>query len=171
MRLPIPKIAASITIVSETDSSHALKPFGAGILVLQFVWLLCQTAYAQGDTGPPGLEGLDEALILLTIYPFLAVGLSFLIFKATGKAWVIFLAPFFHLTLSIIAQVDPTATQPQTPAFFSLAGAWFYWTHIVAIAVVYLVFTRTNKSWLFFLAPILGWTIQFISLVIIVATH
>lgn len=103
IRLPIPKIAASATVVSETDDSYALRWFGAGLVVLQIIWLLCQPAYAQGDTGPPGLEGLPEMLFLLTIYPFLGVGLSFLIFKATGKAWVFFLAPFFFARLSVIS--------------------------------------------------------------------
>ena len=61
IRLPIPKIAASATVVSETDDSYALKQFGAGFIVLQIIWLLCQPAYAQGDTGPPGLEGARRA--------------------------------------------------------------------------------------------------------------
>jgi hypothetical protein len=160
-------MAASATIGSEAVESYALKQFGAGIIVLQIVLLLCQPVYAQGDTGPPGLDGLDELLILLTIYPFLAVGLSFLIFKATGKAWVFFLAPFFFVGLSMIVLVDPAATPPQSPALLSLAGLWFYWTHFFAIAIVYFFFRRTKKSWLFFLAPIVGWIIQFISLVFI----
>jgi hypothetical protein len=167
IRLPIPKMATSTTLVSETDDSYALRWFGAGFVVLQIIWLLCQPAYAQGDTGPPGLEGLDELLILLTVYPFLGVGLSFLIFKATGKAWVFFLAPFFFVGLSVVAPVDPTSTQPQSPAFFSLAGVWFYWTHIFAIAGVYAIFRKTKRSWVFFLAPIVGWIIQFISLLFI----
>lgn len=171
MRPQNPKIAASALIVSEPNDSQTLRQFGAGIVVFLNIWLLCQPACAQGDTGPLGLQGLDELLILLTIYPFLGVGLSFLIFKATGKAWVFFFAPFFFVGLSVIAPVDPTSTPPQSPAFFSLAGLWFYWTHIFAIAIVYSIFNKVKKGWLFFLAPVVAWIIQFISLVFIVAWH
>ena len=167
MRPLNPKIATSAIIVSEPDDSQTLRQFVAAIVVFLNIWLLCQPACAQGDTGPPGLQGLGDALILLTIYPFLGVGLSFLIFKATGKAWVFFLAPFFFVALTVIAPVDPTSTPPQSPAFFSLAGVWFYWTHIFAIAVMYAIFRKTKKSWLFLLAPIVGWIMQFLSLVFI----
>lgn len=165
------KVVASATVVSESHKPYSPNRPCAAVIALQIIPLLWQTALAQGDTGPPGLQGLDELLILLIVYPFLGLGLTYLLFKASGKAWVFFLAPLFYVGLSIIAPVDPTATQPQTPAFFSLAGVWFYWTHIVAVAVVYLAFARTNKSWLFLLAPMLGWTIQIISLVFIVAAH
>ena len=116
---------------------------------------------------PPGFQGLDDLLIFLIVYPYIGIGLTFLLFKATEKAIVFFLAPFVYVGLSIIAPVDPTAPSPQSPEFFSLAGLWFYWTHILAITLVYWVYSKRKQSWLFLMAPIVGWLAPFISLVFI----
>ena len=167
MRLPISKIAASTTLVSETDNLYALKQSGAWLLILQFAWLLYPPAHAQGDTGPPGMDGLVEMFVVVAILPFLAIGLSFLIFKATGKAWVFFLAPFFMAGLSVIGLAELTSKSVPSPTEFIQFGAWVYGAHMLAVAIVYPIFRRTKKRWLFFLAPIVGWVIQFISLMFI----
>ena len=135
-----------------------------GIFLLQFACLLCKPAYAQGDTGPPGLDGVVEAFIVLAIYPFLTIGLSFLIYKATGKAWVFFLAPFFMVGLSVIGPIELTDRTAPSPVLLIQFGVWAFGAHLLAVAIVYSIFRRTKRSWLFFLAPIVGWLIQFISL-------
>lgn len=143
------------------------KRLGAVISMPLFVWLLSQSAHAQGDTVPPGLEGLDEMFIVVAVFPFLAIGLSFLIFKVTGKAWVFFLAPFFMAGLAIFGPTGLTPELASPPGLFIKFGAWAYGAHLLAVAIVYYLFGRTKKLWLFLLAPIVGWIIQFISLLFI----
>jgi len=65
----------------------------AGLLSILMLWKL---GYAAGATGPAGLQGLTEVLVQIVIYPFIGVALAFLVFKATNKAWVFFLIPFFY---------------------------------------------------------------------------
>jgi hypothetical protein len=113
------------------------------------------------------MDGLVEMFVVLTIFPFIAIGLSFLIFKATGKAWVFFLAPFIMAGLSVIALAELTSKSAPSPAEFIPFGAWIYGAHLFAVAIVYPFFKRTKKRWLFFLAPIVGWIIQFTSLLFI----
>ena len=153
----------------------SMKPkmlFRTRLLVVFFnVLLICKPAYAQGDTGPVGLQGVGDLRMQLTIYPCVAIGLSFLIFKITGKAWVFFLTPLIIMGLGSIAPIDPTSTSLDLPAFFSWAGAWFYWTHTLAIAIVYSIFNKTKKAWVFLLAPIIGWAIQIGSFVIILSAQ
>ena len=138
------------------------KSVGSTLVILLNVLSSFKPVYAQGDTGPLGMEGIDELLLHLTIYPLVGVGFSFLLFKATGKAWFFFLAPFFYWWLSTIAPFDPTF-----PA--GLAGAWLYLTHILAFAIIYPIFIKTEKVWPFFFAPFIGWAIQLLCFLIV--TH
>jgi len=143
------------------------KRLGVVIALPLFVWLLDQSAHAQGDTVPPGLEGLDEMFIVVAAFPVLAIGLSFLIFKVTGKAWVFFLAPFFMAGLTTFGPTELTPELASPPDLFIKFGVWAYGAHLLAVAIVYYFFSRTKKLWLFLLAPIVGWIIQFISLLFI----
>jgi hypothetical protein len=136
------------------------KSLSARLVILLGVFLLRMPAYAQGDTAGVSFPHLGELLMQLTIYPFIGVALSFLIFKATGKAWVFFFAPLFYFSLSTIAPIDPTFTPANSPNLFSLAGAWFYLTHVVGIAIVYPIYSETKNTRYFFFAPIVGWIIQ-----------
>ena len=160
--------SASTTVGTKAHQLDKSKISSSALGVLFGIWSLLTQAYAQGDTGPPGMQALGDAVLMLSIFPFIGVGLAFLFFKATGKAWMFFLAPFFFMGLVYIDPLGTPGTSSDSPGFFSAIGAWLYWTHIVAIAVAYRIFTLSKKTWVFFLAPIIGWIMQFICLVFII---
>lgn len=137
----------------------------ARLIVLTGLSLCCLSAYSQGDTIGVDLRGIGVLLMQITIYPVIGVFLAYLMFNISGKAWVFFLAPVIYWGLSIFAPIDPTFTPEDSPPVFSAAGAWFYWTHVVAIAIVFHWFRRKKKAWLFFLAPVIGWCIQLLGVV------
>lgn len=163
IRIPTPQIIAPTFIVSESAKSCAV------VLVSVFVLLLWRSANAQGETGPPGLEGLDEMIVVLAVFPFIAIGLSFFIFRITGKAWAYFLAPFFMAGLAAIGPAEITPDSAHSPDFFIKFAIWAYGAHLLAVAIIYYIFRWTKRSWLFFLAPIVGWIIQFVSLLFILS--
>jgi len=132
---------------------------------------LCVHAYAAGETGPPGMQGLPAALLMISIYPFVGIALSFVLFKITGKALVFFLAPLFYTGLIYVTPIDPSSPDSGAPGFFSAAGAWLYWTHILAIAVTYRMYSKNRKVWLFWLSPLIGWVIQVVSLIALLIWH
>jgi hypothetical protein len=159
---------ARVSLLSPTSKASAeyfrdsdkLKRSCTGILLLQGILLLCHPVLAAGTTAGVSLEYLDELLWQLTIYPYVGVGFSYLIFGITRKAWVFFLAPILYWGLSSIAPLDPTFVAPDSPTLLSAAGAWFYWTHVFTIATAYVIFGKTKKVWIFFLAPVAAWVIQ-----------
>lgn len=102
---------------------------------------------------------------MLLLYPVLAVGLCYILFRALGQGWMLFLAPLFYRGLTLITAVDP-GDPSAAPGLFSIAGLWLYWTHLAGVAVFYPLVRRTRKSWLFLLAPLATWVMQFLILVI-----
>ena len=137
----------------------------AGLLGLLMPWSL---AYAAGATGPPGLKGLVELLLQISIYPFIGVALAFVVFNATKRAWVFFTIPFFYWGLSSLAPIVPAPTREDSPAVFIGVGAWLYLPLILATAIAYRIYGRKKKVWIFVLVPVLGWILQLVSLLFIV---
>jgi hypothetical protein len=80
------------------------------------VLMLGKLAYAAGETGPVGLQGLPEVLLQISIYPFIGIALSFLVFKVTNKAWVFFFAPFFYWGMSTLVPIVPMPAFEDSPA-------------------------------------------------------
>ena len=137
----------------------------AGLLSILMLW---KPAYAAGETPPAGLHGLTEVLLQIAIYPFIGVALAFLVFKATNKAWAFVLIPFFYWGLSSLAPIVPAPTPEDSPALFSSVDTWLYLPHILATAIGYSIYSRTKKVWIFVAVPVLGWILQFVSLMFIV---
>ena len=137
----------------------------AGLLGISMLWNL---AYAAGETGPPGLKALREVLLQIAIYPFIGVALAFLVFKATNKAWVFVLIPFFYWGLSTLAPIVPAPTTEDSPVIFYSVVAWLYLPLILATAIGYWIYSRTKRVWIFILVPVLGWLLQFVGLVFII---
>jgi len=133
------------------------------------ILMLSNLAFAAGATGPVGLKGLAEVLLQITIYPFVGVALAFLFFKATNKAWTLFLIPFFYWGLSTLAPiVPPLEPVPEDPPFLYISLiAWLYLPLILATVIGYRFYSRTKKVWVFVLIPVLGWFLQFVSFVFI----
>ena len=137
-------------------------------LILAWSW---QPVLAQGDTGPPGLQALPHALVMLTVFPYAGLVLSYLLFRAFGRAWMFFLAPFFYVGISFLIPFDPSSAEEPAPPLFSAPGAWFYWPHFVGVAAAYFGYRKYGKAAFFFLAPVLAWAIQIVSLMILVAVY
>lgn len=135
-----------------------------GILVLS------KRAFAAGETGPVGLEGLVEILLQITIYPVIGVALAFLFFRATNKAWTFILIPLFYWGLSTLAPIIPSLEPvPEDPPFLFIAFiAWLYLPLVLATAICFRIFSRTKKGWVFLLTPVLGWLLQFAGFVFLV---
>ena len=117
------------------------------------------------------MQGLLAAILMITIYPFVGIAFSFFLFKITGRALVFFLAPLFYTGLVYLTPIDSTSSASDAPEFFSAAGAWLYWTHILAIAVTYRMYSKNRKVWFFWLSPLIGWAIQIVSLLFLVSWH
>jgi hypothetical protein len=132
------------------------------------ILMLCKLAYAAGATGPAGFQGLNEVFLQITLYPFIGVALAFLVFKATNKAWAFFLIPFFYLGLSYLAPKFPAPTPEDLPELFASVVAWLYLPVILASAIGYGIYSRTKKAWIFLVVPVLGWILQFLSLIFII---
>lgn len=139
----------------------------AGLLSILTPWKL---AYAAGATGPPGLKGLVEVLIQITLYPYIGVALAFVVFNATRKAWAFVLIPFFYWGLSTLAPIiPPLEPVPEDPPFLYISViAWLYLPLILATVIGYRIYSRTKKVWIFVVVPVLGWILQFVSFVFIV---
>lgn len=151
------------TKTREWPARESFRTFLRSVAVVS-VLFLTRPAHAAGETGGIGLT--DEILIVLLLYPFIAMGFSYLLFRTIGKAWVFFLSPFFYMGLTMIASYD-AADPSSPPAIFSLLGAWLYWTHMLSIAIIFWVFRKLNRAWMFFLAPILNLVVQYLILVLL----
>jgi len=132
--------------------------------------MLSNLAFAAQATGPVGLQGLPEVLLQITIYPFIGVALAFLVFKATNKAWVFLLIPLFYWGLSSLVPIVPPfeRTPEDSLVFYSSVVAWLYLPNILATAIGYMIYSRIKRIWIFVLVPVLGWALQFVSLVFLV---
>lgn len=139
----------------------------AGLLSILMPWKL---AYAAGATGPPGLKGLVELLIQITLHPYISVALAFVVFNATRKAWAFVLIPFFYWGLSTLAPIiPPLEPAPEDPPFLYISViAWLYLPLILATVIGYRIYSRTKRVWIFVVVPVLGWILQFVSFVFIV---
>ena len=135
------------------------------------VSILPNLAFAAQATGPAGLQGLPEALLQLTAYPYIAVALAFLVFKATNKKWAFLLIPFLYWALSFLVPiVDPLGPEPEdAPVSNSSIIAWLYLPHVLATAFAYCVHSRTKKVSIFVLVPVIGWILQCISLMLVLS--
>ena len=128
------------------------------------ILMLSKQALAAGATGPAGLQGLTEVLLQITIYPYIGVVLAFLIYTVTKKLWVFMLIPFFYWGLSSFFPLVPRPALEESLVYDSLVMVWLYLPHIIATVLVYFIYFRLKRVWIFVWVPVVGWIVQLITL-------
>ena len=141
----------------------------SGLALAVALMLYWTQSWAQGETGPPGMQHLPAALLMITLFPFIGIALSFPFFRITGSALVFFLAPIFHAGLFFLTPRIIPGAPSDPPGLFSAAGAWLYWAHVPGIAGAYALYARRRKAWFFWLSPLVGWLLQIVILLVLIA--